>query len=475
MKPLFLGRERELQQLMRMKELRKASLIVVRGRRRIGKSTLIEHFSNHFSNYIVVQGLAPREGIGNEDQLQHFCKRISRQLDLPDMKFGDWEDAFEFLAKNLKHKSTILFFDEISWMGQYDRDFVGKFKIAWDLHFKKCPNLLLVLCGSVSSWIDQNILNSTGMMGRVSLTLTLKELPLNLCNAFWRGKKISSMEKLKLLSVTGGVPRYLEEIVPERSADENIADMCFSPSGILFNEFESIFRDIFTSRAHTYCAIVECLVDKSLRYIDICQHLGYEKSGVVSQYLDDLESSGFISKDYKYSISSGKKGKFSVFRLKDNYLKFYLKCIRPKSDALKKGELLPENITGALSWDAIIGLQFENLVLNNVSLILDTLRINRSHLLSASPYFQNKTQRMDAVQVDLLIMCKHAYYICEIKFRKKVSSTIIGEMERKISKIKFQKNLSIRPVLIHAGSIDRAVQEADYFDHIIPFDDLLNL
>jgi uncharacterized protein len=206
---MFIGRKEELSELKRIEELEKASLVVVRGRRRIGKSTLIEVFAEHYPKFIEIQGLAPRDKISNAGQLTNFCTRMSSQLQLPEIQFKNWNDSFEFLAKQIGQNKTLLFLDEISWMAQYDKDFVGHFKIAWDLYFKKCNQLMLVLCGSVSSWIDQNILNSTGLMGRVSLSLQLKELSLPLCNQFWKTKKVSSREKLKILAITGGVPRLM--------------------------------------------------------------------------------------------------------------------------------------------------------------------------------------------------------------------------------------------------------------------------
>jgi len=134
-----------------------------------------------------------------------------------------------------------------------DSDFPGKLKIAWDTRFKKNDHLVLVLCGSASSWIDKNILKDTDFVGRISLEINLEELPLADCNKFWQKKNlISSMEKLKLLSVTGGVPKYLEEINIKENAEENIKKMCFDKGGILVKEFEKIFNDIFNKRAKIY-------------------------------------------------------------------------------------------------------------------------------------------------------------------------------------------------------------------------------
>ncbi|PWU14028.1 MAG: hypothetical protein C5B50_18040 [Verrucomicrobia bacterium] len=97
---------------------------------------------------------------------------------------------------------------------------------------------MLVLCGSVTSWIQDNILNQTGFVGRCSWQFRLPPLALPACNLFWRGKPVSAAEKLKILSVTGGVPRYLEEIDPAQTAEQNIRRLCFHAGGMLFREFD---------------------------------------------------------------------------------------------------------------------------------------------------------------------------------------------------------------------------------------------
>jgi len=99
----------------------------------------------------------------------------------------------------------LILLHEISWMGGEDKDFAGKLKGAWDNHFKKNDALNLVLCGSVTTWIEENILQDKGFVGRVSLDIVLKELSLPEANEFWRkAPSISATEKLKILSVTGG-------------------------------------------------------------------------------------------------------------------------------------------------------------------------------------------------------------------------------------------------------------------------------
>ncbi|HCC24711.1 MAG TPA: ATPase, partial [Holosporales bacterium] len=207
----FIGRDKELKQLTEITQKKAASFIVVRGRRRIGKSRLIEEFSKHFDNFYAFVGLAPDKAVTGKHQLEEFSRQIAQQFKTPHARYDDWSDALWAVAERVQKGKTLLFFDEISWMGSQDPTFLGKIKNLWDQHLKKNDQLVFIVCGSASAWIEKNILSSKGFVGRISFTLTLEELPLSDCNLFWP-KNISSYEKLKVLAVTGGIPKYLEEI-----------------------------------------------------------------------------------------------------------------------------------------------------------------------------------------------------------------------------------------------------------------------
>jgi AAA+ ATPase superfamily predicted ATPase len=471
---MFLGRTKELQILDRLMNLKKASFVVCRGRRRIGKSTLIEEFGKKYRHFYEFQGLAPRKGITNQSQLDNFSRLLKDQFDLPDFTFKNWTEAFSLLAKQTEKEKALILLDEISWMAASDSDFVGQLKIAWDTKFKKNNNLILVVCGSVTSWLDQNILNSSDFMGRVSATITLEELPLNLCNEFWGKKKtlVSSYEKFKLLSITGGIPRYLEEINFNDTAENNISKMCFADDGILFHEFDKVFNDIFLKRATNYKQIIKTLVSGKLSFVDICEKLKLKPNGVLTNYLSDLELSGLITRDYVYHLN-GKKSKLSQYRLKDNYLRFYLKYIEPNKEKIKENLFTFKSLENLTGWETILGFQFENLVLNHKNIIHDILEIPADAVVSSSPYFQYQTQRTAACQIDWLIQTKNTLYICEIKFRKKIGTEVIKEMVDKAKKLKYPKHYSIRPVLIYEGALAPSLTHDDYLYRMINFGNLL--
>lgn len=467
----FYGRQEELGRLNGLLKKTTSSLVVIKGRRRIGKSRLILEFSQGLKT-LFFTGLPPTKETTAQIQREYFVQQMKRLLGVRGIKAEDWGDIFWTLAQAVKSKKILVVLDEINWIGSLDDTFLGKLKSAWDLHFKNNPRLMMILSGSMASWIDLNILTSTGFMGRISLELTLDELPLPICNLFWRKKAplISPYEKFKILSVTGGVPRYLEEIDPNLSADENIRNLGFRKGGLLVEEFDRIFSDLFSKRSARYKQIVECLADKKASLEEICKTTGLEKGGTVSQYLDDLVETGYIAKDHTWNIKSEKESNLCRFRLRDNYSRFYLKYIEPRRTQIEKGlVVIPPG------WTAIMGIQFENLVLNNFHRLYELLRINPHEVIYDNPYFQKATKKQPRCQIDYLIQTKfNTLHLCEIKFSKgPIETGVIKEVQTKIRSLTKPKHFSIRPVLIHVNGVADSVVESEFFANIIDFGDLL--
>lgn len=474
----FVGRETELAQLERTARLAKAGLVVCSGRMRIGKTALIRRFAQSYGHFYEFQGLPPREQTARSHQLEHFTRQMSEQLRVPLARPQSWYEAFVLLARLMQGQRALIHLDEISWMACQDEDFVGQLKIAWDTRLKQNRGLILVLGGCGSAWIREHILDGTALMGRVSLSLALRELPLDKCNELFgalggaAGQRMSTLEKVRLLCVTGGIPRYLEEIDYTATAERNITAMCFTSGGLLVDEFDKIFNDIFSSRAPTYRQIVSALVDGARTAAEICAQLGVAPSGIFTEYLEDLQAAGFVQRDYVYSLATADRASFSRYRLKDNYLRFYLKYVEPVRHRVETGTLNPDDIPPFAAFDAIVGLQLENLVLNNIPLVLKTLNIR--HVRSASPYFQHQTLRQKACQIDLLIDTQHAVYLCEIKRSSRLKSSIVDEISEKARRLKIDRGKSLRRVLIYAGELDPGIEVSGALDQIVPFERFLH-
>jgi uncharacterized protein len=466
----FIGRKTELETLDRFLKKPSASLIVIKGRRRIGKSRLIEEFAAPYTFYDFA-GLAPTNKTTAQSQRQDFVAQMNKQ-GFPKILPDDWNDIFWALADKVKQGRVIILIDEISWVGSEDADFLGKLKNAWDMHFKKNSKLMLILCGSASSWIEENIINSTGFVGRISFTLTLDELLLKNCNAFWgvRADKISAMEKLKILSVTGGVPRYLEEIDQRLSAEDNIKNLCFTKGALLVDEFDKIFN-VFLRKSEFYKKIVDILSSGSKEFKKICSLLSAETSGRILEYLNELILAGFVKKDHTWHIINGQDAKLSKYRLSDNYLRFYLKYINKYRAKIERNSFAFKSLSGLPGWDTIIALQFENLVLNNREYIWQKLGIRTEDIISENPFFQHNTLRQLGCQIDYMVQTRfNSLYICEIKFSKNIiPSSLINEIQEKLARLKKPKNFSIRPVLIHVNGANEEINETDFFSDIIDF------
>ena len=197
----FFGRERQLDDLKGLWGKRVSSLCTCRGRRRIGKSTLIEQFAK-MSNarFIKVEGVRPKDGYTNDDELSAFAVQLSAQTGSERTTPENWLNAFIRLDKEIRDdEKTVVLIDEISWFGYYDAMFPDMVKIVWDNYWKKHDRLIVVLCGSISGWIKENIIDNGAFYGRRSLDMVVGELPLSQCVKFW-GAAASRIETREMLS-----------------------------------------------------------------------------------------------------------------------------------------------------------------------------------------------------------------------------------------------------------------------------------
>jgi hypothetical protein len=333
---------------------------------------------------------------------------------------------------------------------------------------------VLVLCGSVTSWIQENILNQTGFVGRCSWEFRLPPLALPACNLFWRRKAISPAEKLKVLSVTGGVPRYLEEIDPAQTAEQNIRRLCFHPGGILFREFDQIFHDIFSRRAEAYRTVAMALAGGPKTVSEISAALGQERGGTMGGLAEDLVAAGFVSRDEAFDPVTGRTLPRGVrYRLCDNYLRFYLRYVAPVRESVTKGLFKWTPLESLPGWDTLMGLQFENLVLGSLSVVLGKTGLANVPILNAAPYCRLPTRRHKGVQIDLLIRTRQSLYIFEIKFQRQIEKSILSDMRQKVENLGVRRPLSVRTGLIYQGELHPEIQPSDYFDFLVPFGELL--
>ena len=475
---MFFGREDHLERFAALWRKKVPSLVVCRGRRRIGKSTLVKEFARRSGGlYLKLEGLAPDEYMTNVKQLAAFRDQLTAQTGRAVPKLKDWADAFRELDAALETtERKVVLLDEVSWMGGYDRTFPAKLKVAWDNLFHERPNLIVFVCGSVSTWINKNILKSRGFVGRISLDSVVEELSPSECLRFWgnRVKRLNTRDVLDVLSVTGGVPRYLEEVDPALSADENIRRLCFTSDGYLFREFNELFNDIVSRTAPTKRRVLEALADGPLSGVELSEMLSIARNGRLSDLMDELETAGFVAKDEGVNPETGKRGRIDRYRLRDNYTRFFLKYVSPRIPEIRSGTFRFHSVSLLPGWESMMGLQFENFVLNNLPVVLKALGLADRLIVSAAPYRCVRSAG-GGVQVDLLVQTERAVHIVEIKRKAELGLEIVREVERKVKRLPVREGMSVRTALVYDGHLSTALATSDGIDRLVSADRLLGI
>lgn len=476
----FFGRDELIESLKSLWSKRVPSLVTCRGRRRVGKSTLVAEFARRAgARLIKLEGLRPNEKMTNDDQLKYFISQLSLQTDCDDSPVPDWLKAFARLNEQIPDRGkTVVLLDEVSWMGYYDVAFPEVLKVAWDNMFSQHRKLVLVVCGSVSSWIKRNIIDNGAYAGRRSYDFVVPELSLSECVKFW-GHRVSrdrATDILDVLSVTGGVPRYLEEVNPALSADENIRKMAFVAKSVLAVDFEEMFRDVITGEPGIRAAILRLLCQAPMNVSEIAAALGKERNGHLSDALDELSEAGFIAPDAGLNPETGKDVQQMRFRLKDNYARFYLKYIEPRQNIIAKDGFRFASLEQLPEWDTIKGFAFENLVVNNFRELLPRLGLENSLVVSAAPF--RKTSRSGSagaggVQVDLLLQTRRSIYIVEVKRRNEIGHEVVDEIDAKVARIKRPNGVSVKTALVYDGHLAKTVEADGYFDAVIDIRDIM--
>ncbi|RLC25492.1 MAG: hypothetical protein DRH93_01665 [Deltaproteobacteria bacterium] len=469
---MFVGRKKELALLDEAYTSKKGELVVIYGRRRIGKSRLIQNFTQGKKKVFSFEAL---ENETTQKQISHFAQQLQKQtndplLDSVDLK--KWENIFYyFTERTLQFKKsakgkTILFFDEFQWMAVGRSRLVSLLKFFWD-NFWKEKNIMLILCGSIASFMVKKVLRSKALYGRTTLEILLKGLSPVDSLSLLRQKR-SNEETMKYIMVFGGVPKYLEQINTNKSFNQNMNVLCFSSQGIMVHEVDRIFYNQFRE-ARTYLRIVNLLEDSIHSMGEISKKLKIASGGGLKQYLDNLELAEII-RPYT-PLDRLETSKFKKYTLCDEYLLFYFKYIKPniktinESTSKKKFETLTGE--GFKSW---LGFSFERFCLKYSGTLARIMNFEDEVLL-ASPFFGRNDRKF---QIDLLYKrADKVITICEIKHHnKKIGTKIIPEMERKCSLFKAPRDYTVEKALISLYGPDESLKNTDYFHHIVTLDDI---
>ena len=234
--------------------------------------------------------------------------------------------------------------------------------------------------------------------------------------------------------------------------------------------------DVITSEKTISGNVLKILAESSCTGVEIVQKLNMGKGGRLSSVLARLVEAGLVSQDHCQNPETGKMAREIRYRLKDNYSRFYLKYIEPMKNIIDAGTFDLATLEALEGFDTVMGLAFENLVINNYRELLPALNLNGVIITSAAPYRRNASNAprgRKGCQIDLLIQTRRSLCVVEIKRRREIGREVIDEVDEKTRAIERPNGVSIRTALVYDGHLSSVVAADGYFEAIIPFRTLL--
>ncbi|MFN3234651.1 MAG: ATP-binding protein [Gammaproteobacteria bacterium] len=469
----FTGRFSERKSLKCVIQENEASIVILYGRRRVGKTELLEQtFRNR--NILKFEGI---EGKSESWQIKNVMRQLAIYAEEPilaEVHCTTWSDVFRYIHKYTSEGTWTIYFEELQWLANYNDSFISELKSAWDNQFRHNANLILILCGSSPSFMINHVVLSKSLYNRSQHEMHLKEFNLIDTHQFLSHYPLKDIMDAYL--TVGGIPEYLKKITKKSSLLLGILDNSFAPDGFFTNEYQKIFLSSLNNNPN-YKKIIELLSKK--RFFsreEIIKHINSSSGGRMTVMLDDLVACGFI--DRYSAFNTTEDSKLVRYCISDAYLQFYFKFIKPKLKDIQSGRYAG-SLTQALNRDTYakwLGFSFERFCRRYAHVISKILGFSSVNYRSGAFFNRSIQSKNPGYQIDLVFdRDDNVITICEIKYlQTKVSSTIIEEVERKIQLFPKPKRKIIQRVLITTEGVNEALAAHAYFDNIITLDDLFD-
>lgn len=327
----FLGREKEILDLEK-EYARDGGFVVIYGRRRIGKTTLIKQFIKSKTAFYF---LATKEV--ESQSMKRFAGVIARTTGNSVMQkatFSDWLDLFQVVADYKPNEKKVLVIDEFPYLVKVNDSFPSILQNAWD-EILKDSNVMLILCGSLISMMKKHALSyESPLYGRRTAQMRIAPLPFT---TVYENQKLSFEEAAEQYSITGGVPKYMEFFSDGQPLYEQIKENVLSKNGFLYEEPNFLLTDEVQVPTN-YFSIIKVIADGNHKLGTIAGILGLETSAL-TPYLKTLSELGFIEKQVPVTEKNAEKTRKGLYFISDNFLRFWFRYVYPY-----KGELELDNM-----------------------------------------------------------------------------------------------------------------------------------
>lgn len=410
----LIGRERECEELKWAVNSKRSELVIMYGRRRIGKTFLVRKFFNDTYCFHFVGAHKQKK----YQQLQNFREALASYSGNPNLpQLTDWHQAFvhlEAYIETCKEKRKIVFFDEMPWIDTQGSEFVDALEYFWSSWVQNRDDIVFIACGSATSWMKDRLEdNQGGLHNRITHRIYLRPFYLSECKAYLidHGFDWDDYQILQCYMIFGGVPYYLSLLRPYLSLPQNVDSIVFKRGGDLNDEFKELYNALF-NKADRYITIIKFLSTKREGFTrgEIEKGTGFAGGGL-SKMLDNLERCDFIVSYVQF----GNKNKMTLYRMSDFFTLFYLRYVEPNTS---RDEQYWQHHFSDRSVETWEGFTFEEVCLRHLPHIKRGLGIEGMATEASAwryiPY--NKSERKKA-QVDLVIKrADKIVHLVEMKF-----------------------------------------------------------
>ncbi len=411
----MIGRQKEIEKVKQLLSSERPEFLAVTGRRRVGKTYLIDALLGKnfcFSMTAIQNGTT-------KTQLTNFNIKLSEYDGTSTHKVAEnWQMAFQQLKIYLKtldkSQKRVIFIDELPWAAIPKSGFIQMLAHFWNDYLSKESHFILVICGSATSWITQKIINDTGgLHNRVTENIHLYPFTLSETALFLKSKglQFSANDIAKIYMSLGGIPFYLDNIKKGESFSAAIERLCFSTTGILYNEYNNLYQALFNN-AEVHQNIVAALAMRQYgaTHADILQQLGLKQpTGSYQRAIEELVISDFLTETTPF----GKVKRGVVYRLTDEYSVFYHRFIKSNKKYVSG---IWQQLAEEQTYKIWTGYAFETLCHKHIEPIKKALGISA---VFTKIYSLNiaATTESEGLQIDLIIDRKDGCInLCEIKF-----------------------------------------------------------
>ncbi|MBS0654307.1 MAG: AAA family ATPase [Verrucomicrobia bacterium] len=466
----FVGREPEQNQLHEISTKQGSKILIVYGRRRVGKTELLEQtFCDRY--LLKFEG---RENLPQHDQMKFVMRQLAEYADEPLLSrvaVDDWVEVLKEIAKRTQDGVWTVYFEEVQWLADYKTDFVTALKYVWDNFFRHNKEMLIILCGSSPSFMINSVVKSKALYNRSQYEIPLKEL--NVLEAKEMLPTCSLQEVFDAYLTVGGLPEYLKRLNTRQSVYLTLCKESFLPGAFFASEYEKIFTSSLSSNKHYKQIIAYLSNQRFASRNEITGHLQLRSGGALSSELSDLELCGFIDHYSPYQLSS--RSHLVRYCIVDAYMQFYFRFIEPNLKAISNGDFRsnPLHALNMSAYQQWLGYSFERFC-RKFHRQVATLLGFQAVKYRVGPYFSRKTSVEEpGFQIDLLFdRDDKVMTICEIKYSQTpTSSKVIDEFEKKLQALPNTDKKTIQRVLISNLGMDASLERRAYFDASIRVDD----